>query len=78
MPMYEVKIHYSTYASYTVNAENEDLAYEKALNVPLDERQAIDNLENWKDADDISEISREEQEASEGVKRWLDNLEVST
>lgn len=78
MPIYEVKIHYSTYASYTVNAENEDLAYEQALNVPVDTEQVIDNLDNWKDADDISEITKEEQEASEGVMRWLDNLEVST
>ena len=48
---FEVKIYYSGYCTYEVEAENEVEAIIKARNLPINNNEILTNLENWKEAD---------------------------
>lgn len=36
-----------------MEAENEDEAYEKAVNLPIDESEVLNTLEEWKECDEV-------------------------
>jgi Tfp pilus assembly protein PilF len=40
---------YFSYCSYEIETENEDEAYEKAVNLPIDEGEVLNTLEEWKE-----------------------------
>ena len=48
---FEVKIYYSGYCTYEVEAENEVEAIINARNLPINKSEILSNLENWKEAD---------------------------
>ena len=57
---YLVRRYYSGYCTYEVEAENEDAAYDIAINLPIDENEILSTLEDWKFADDIEVIEDNE------------------
>lgn len=48
-----VRRYFSGYCSYEIEAENEDEAYSKAINLPIDEGEILSTLEDWKECDQI-------------------------
>lgn len=56
---FEVKIYYSGFCTYEIEAENQDLAILKARNFIVDKNEIMSNLENWKEADIAVEIENE-------------------
>ena len=48
---YEVKIYYSGFCVYEIDAENETEAIQKARNERIDTTELVCNLQNWKEAD---------------------------
>ena len=57
---YLVRIYYSGYCTYEVEAENEGAAYNIARNLPIDENEMLSTLEEWRFADDIKVIEDNE------------------
>ena len=57
---YLVRIYYSGYCTYEVEAENEGAAYNIARNLPIDENEMLSTLEGWRFADDIKVIEDNE------------------
>ncbi|MCD4747169.1 MAG: hypothetical protein K8R58_12805 [Bacteroidales bacterium] len=58
MKNFEVKIYYSGYCSYKVEAINEFEAIEIARNLPLNNEEILSNLENWREADEAFKVER--------------------
>jgi hypothetical protein len=56
MRNFEVKIFYSGYCTYNVDAENEEEAIIKAKALAIDNNELLSNLENWEEADTAEEI----------------------
>ena len=53
-----IRRYFSGFCTYEINADDEDLAYEKAKNLPIDEAEILSNLEGWEDCDEVeSEIN---------------------
>ena len=50
---FEVKIYYSGFCTYQIEAKNEADAITKARNRQIDNIELLSNLENWKDADTV-------------------------
>ena len=50
---FEVKIYYSGFCTYQIEAKNEADAITKARNRQIDTIELLSNLENWKDADTV-------------------------
>jgi phosphoenolpyruvate synthase/pyruvate phosphate dikinase len=48
---FEVKIFYSSFCTYEIEAKNENEAIIKARNLPMNNNEILSNLENWKEAD---------------------------
>jgi len=48
-----VRRYFSGYCSYEIEAENEDEACSKAINLPIDEGEILSTLEDWKECDQI-------------------------
>ncbi len=48
---YEVKIYYSGYCSYIIEADNEEEALKEARLSSINQKEIITNLEPWKEAD---------------------------
>jgi hypothetical protein len=57
MNKYEVKIYYSTFCIYEIEAENEEDAIIKTRSMEIVENDIINNLENWEEADEVEEIT---------------------
>jgi len=57
--LFEVKIFYSGYCTYEIEAENENEAIIKSRNLPMNNNELLSNLENWKEADTAKEIKYE-------------------
>jgi hypothetical protein len=57
MKKYEVRIYYSGFCSYIIEAENEDNAIEKGRLLNINTSEILTNLENWEDADTAEEIN---------------------
>lgn len=52
-----VRRYFSGYCSYEIDAEDENMAYEKAKSLPIDENEILDTLEDWEECDEVeSEI----------------------
>lgn len=49
---YEVKIYYSGFCTYKVEAINENEALEKGRFLAIDNNELLSSLEHWKDADE--------------------------
>ena len=50
---FEVKIYYSGFCTYQIEAKNEAEAITKARNRQIDSIELLSNLENWKEADTV-------------------------
>ncbi|MBS4035724.1 MAG: hypothetical protein KGZ85_14740 [Ignavibacterium sp.] len=59
MKKFEVKIYYSGFCSYEIEAENEEDAILKARKLAINKNEILSNLENWKEADIANEIENE-------------------
>ncbi len=53
---FEVKIYFSGFSTYEIEAENAEDAILKARNFEIDKNEILSNLENWKEADEANEI----------------------
>ena len=56
MKKYAVKIYYSGYSSYEIDANNENEAIEIARNLPFNKNEILSNLDNWREADEAFEV----------------------
>jgi hypothetical protein len=53
---YEVKRYYSTFVSFEVEANSEVEAYNKSKELKINLTELQNNLENWKEADEILKL----------------------
>jgi len=53
---FEIVRYFSTFVRIEVEASDEDEAYVKAKEYPLNNIDIYNNLEDWEDADDIRRI----------------------
>ena len=54
--LFEVKIFYSGFCTYEIEAENDSDAIIEARKLPMNNDELLSNLENWKEADTAEEI----------------------
>ena len=55
-----VRRYYSGFCTYEVEAEDEDAAYDIAINLPIDEGEILSTLEGWRHADEVEVIEDNE------------------
>lgn len=55
MKIYEVKIYFSSFCTYKIEAENEEQAIDKARGLEINRNEILSNLENWEEADEAFE-----------------------
>ncbi len=55
---FEVKIYYSGFCTYEVNATDEADAIIKARNLPINRNEIINTIEKWEEAD-IAEVIKD-------------------
>ena len=60
MKKFKVRIFYSSFCSYEVEAENEDEAVLKARNLEIDQNEIMLQLEPFKEADEAVERDKNE------------------
>lgn len=53
---YKIVLYYTSAVTHFIKANNENEAYETALNMPLDKAQILDSLNSWTDLDEVEEI----------------------
>ena len=53
---YEVKRYYSSFVSFEIEADSEEEAYNKTKELKIDLIELQNNLENWKEADEIRKL----------------------
>ena len=53
---YEVKRYYSSFVSYEIEADSEEDAYNKTRELKIDLTELQNNLDNWKEADEIGKL----------------------
>ncbi|MCL2131067.1 MAG: hypothetical protein FWH36_01225 [Lentimicrobiaceae bacterium] len=53
---FEVKIFYSGYCSYEIEADNEAEAIVKARSLPINNNEFLSTIEGWEEADTAEEI----------------------
>jgi len=53
---YEVTRYYSTFVSFEIEADSEEEAYNKTKELKIDLTELQNNLENWKEADEIRKL----------------------
>ncbi|MCF6268082.1 MAG: hypothetical protein L3J41_00025 [Melioribacteraceae bacterium] len=58
MEKFEVKIYYSGYCTYKIDAENEEQAIKKARDFEVNKDEVLSNLENWQEADEALKIEK--------------------
>lgn len=56
---FEIKIYYSGFCTYEIEAQDEAEAILEARKLPVNQNEIITNLENWEDADTATEIDDE-------------------
>lgn len=61
MKIFEVKIYYSGFCTYEIEAENEEQAIDKARNLEINRNEILSNLEDWKEADEAFEIENKDR-----------------
>lgn len=57
---FEVKIFYTGFCMYHIEAQDVSAAILKARNLPINQNEILSNLENWEEADTATEITDEE------------------
>jgi hypothetical protein len=58
---FDVKIYFSGYCSYEIEAKDAGEAIEKARQLPINNDKVLSTLENWFEADEAEEISDDSQ-----------------
>lgn len=53
---FEVKIYYSGFCTFEMEADNAADAILKARKLEIDKNEILSNLENWNEADEANEI----------------------
>jgi len=53
---FEVKIYFSSFCSYEIEAENKADSIIHARKISVNKNEILTNLENWKEADTSTEI----------------------
>ena len=53
---FNVRIYYSSFCSYEIDAEDENEAILKARELPRNETEILENIEDWQDADEAIEL----------------------
>ncbi len=53
---FEIKIYYTGFCTYEIEAQDEAEAILKARKLPVNQNEIITNLENWEEADTATEI----------------------
>jgi hypothetical protein len=66
---YEVKRYYSSFVSYEIEAGSEEEAYNKIKELKIDLTELQNNLENWKEADEIIELD-ENHNSNNSIKEF--------
>ncbi|HJE65846.1 MAG TPA: hypothetical protein K8V51_02140 [Campylobacter avium] len=56
MEKYNVRIFYSMYCEYEIEAQNEEEAILQARNFEIDSKEIIANLESWEEADEATQV----------------------
>lgn len=56
---FEIKIYYSGFCTYEIEAQDEAEAILKARKLPVNQNEIITNLENWEEADTATEVENE-------------------
>lgn len=59
---YEVKRYYTSFVSFEVEANSRDEAYSKTKELEIDLIDLQNNLENWEEADEITELENNYRE----------------
>lgn len=59
--LFEVKIYYSGFCTYKVQAEDEIAAILNARSMSINKSELLSNLENWKEADEAIKIENEKR-----------------
>lgn len=54
--IFEVKIYHSSFCTYQVKTKTESEAIKKARKFLINKNEILNNLENWKEADNAEEI----------------------
>ncbi len=54
---YEVQIYYSSFSTYTIEAQNKEEAINIARSLPVNKNEILTNIQNWKEADTANEIN---------------------
>ena len=62
MKKFKVRIFYSSFCTYEVEAENEDEAVLKARNLEIDQNEIMLQLESFKEADEAEILERDKNE----------------
>ncbi|MFZ3091213.1 MAG: hypothetical protein WA240_11400 [Nitrospirota bacterium] len=50
---FTVKKYFSGYCTYEIDAENENMAYEKAKNISIHEDEILATLEDWENCNEV-------------------------
>ena len=61
MKVFEVKIFYSGFCTYEIEAENEEQAINKARNLEININEILSTLKNWEEADEAFEIENKDR-----------------
>ena len=56
MKKYEVKIYYTSFCTFEIDADSEEEAIFKARKLEINNNELEINLENWEEADEAYEI----------------------
>jgi hypothetical protein len=56
---YEVKKYYSSFVTFGLEAITEEGAYNKSQNLEVDFIELQNNLQNWKEADEVVQLESE-------------------
>jgi len=57
---FEIKIYYTGFCTYEIEAQDEAEAIIKARKLPVNQNEILSNIENWEEADTAIEIDYEE------------------
>jgi len=55
---FKVKIYYSGFCTYEVEAENQEEAILKSRQIYIKQNEILSNLENWEEADTATELKK--------------------
>lgn len=56
---FEVRRYYSSFVMFEVEANSREEAYDKTKTSAIDLSQLYNNLENWEEADEITELQED-------------------